>query len=44
MAVKREYLYAVPLSKAQNNAKDLQRRLVRMADERDTSSNQRYIM
>ena len=35
MAVKREYLYAIPLSKAEANVKILQRRLVRMADTRD---------
>lgn len=36
MAVKREYLYTIPFSKAEANVKILQRRLVRMADTRDT--------
>jgi RNA-directed DNA polymerase len=35
MEVKREYLYAIPFSKAQANVKAIQRRLVRMTDTRD---------
>lgn len=36
MAVKRENLYAISLSKAHSNVKLFQRRLVRMAEVRDT--------